>query len=72
VRIWKEPESGRSSGLLRGSARQLRTGEERFFKSLDELSSHLLGVLAVVPVAGREEDSAAGTADSCREVDPPR
>ena len=56
VRLWKEPASGETSAPLRGSARQLRTGEERFFKSLTEMSQHLLTVLGVVTAAGGSED----------------
>lgn len=59
VRLWKEPGSRETSALLRGSARQLRTGEERYFKSLSELNRHLLSILGWATAASREDEDGA-------------
>ncbi len=64
VRFWLEPqETAEESDLFRGYARDLRTGEERYFGDPQGLSEHILRRLRA---AGQAEDvgTEAGEAET--------
>ena len=44
IRLWREPGQSEAAEV-RGSVRQLRTGEQRHFASLDSLDTYLLSSL---------------------------
>ncbi len=70
VRFWVEPrETGSESGLFRGYARDLRTGEERYFGDPQGLSEHIERRLQATLQAGdaRSETGEAQSEEMRRE-----